>query len=205
MTDAQAYPLQWPAHVPRAKRRERARFETSFARARDGLARELERMGARYTVLSTNVELRLDGQPYANRAEPADPGVAVYFMRNGKRLTFACDRWDRVRDNVQAVRKTIEALRGIERWGASDMLERAFDGFKALPPGSGDGAVVTGARPWRDVLGVGSDCQDFDTVRKAWRRKAHETHPDHGGDPAHFAEVQAAYTQAREAFGHERA
>src|SRR3546814_19053229 len=53
-------------------------------------------------------------------------------------MTFACDRWDTVRDNVRAIGKTIEAIRGIERWGASDMMERAFSAFEALPaPGGG--------------------------------------------------------------------
>jgi hypothetical protein len=48
-------------------------------------------------------------------------------------MCFACDRWDSVADNVQAIRKTIEALRGIERWGTGDMVQRAFAGFVALP------------------------------------------------------------------------
>ena len=33
----------------------------------------------------------------------------------------------------------------------------------------------------------------FAEVRQAFRQRARETHPDHGGDPAQFREVQAAY------------
>lgn len=183
----QAYPLHWPDGWPRTKAgwREQARFDTSFARARDGLAQELERLGARNAVLSTNVELRLDGQPYANRAEPADPGVAVYFEYNGKSMTFACDRWDKVRDNIQAVRKTIDALRGIERWGASDMLERAFTGFAQL-------ADQTNGEWWA-VLGVDPGA-GYSQVRNAYMAKRSQSHPDRpGGSAAAFDRVTKAW------------
>ena len=62
----EAYPLQWPETQPHSKRRQRAQFNTSFAKARDALMHELRLMGAQLPVLSTNVELRRDGLPYAN-------------------------------------------------------------------------------------------------------------------------------------------
>jgi len=182
---ATAYPLQWPAGWPRTRHRERSRFDTTFAKARDGLANELEKMGARHVVLSTNIELRLDGQPYANRAQPGDPGVAVYFEYKKKPMTFACDRWDRIEDNIQAVRKTIEALRGIERWGASDMMERAFTGFTAVTDQTGD--------PWWIVLGVDRETTPG-VVEAAYRAKRSRTHPDKGGNAAEFDRVQKAWT-----------
>lgn len=110
---AEAYPLAWPAGWPRARRKSSAAFNLSFAKGRDELMRELRLMGARYPVLSSNVPLRRDGLPYAAQREPDDPGVAVYFMWQGKQMTFACDRWDKVKDNVRAIGKTIEALRGV--------------------------------------------------------------------------------------------
>lgn len=42
---------------------------------------------------------------------------------------LACDSYNEVRLNVNAVRLTIAALRQIERCGASMMMERAFRGF----------------------------------------------------------------------------
>lgn len=79
----QAYPLHWPAGWPRtpADKRGRACFETGFGKARDGLLKEVALMGGRLPVLSSNVELRRDGLPYANGKAPADPGVAIYFTR----------------------------------------------------------------------------------------------------------------------------
>ena len=36
---------------------------------------------------------------------------------------IACDKWDSIRDNLHAVAKTIEALRGIDRWGTGEMVD----------------------------------------------------------------------------------
>lgn len=187
----QAHPLSWPQGWPRTQRRARSKFDVSFARARDELMNELRLMGARYPVLSTNIPLRRDGLPYANQPEPADPGVAVYFMWQGKQMTFACDRWDRVRDNVRAVGKTIEALRGIERWGASDMMERAFSAFEALP--APDQAVTLTCWTVLD-LEPGASVEDVD---RAYRNKAKSAHPDRGGSREEWDQLRAAYDEAR--------
>lgn len=183
----EAYPLQWPAGWERTKHPRYGRFKTNFANARDSLMAELRLMGARYPVLSTNIPLRRDGLPYARQAQPDDKGVAVYFEWKGRSMVFACDQWTRVEDNVQAVRKTIEALRGIERWGASDMMERAFTGFTALPP--------PGKQKWWEVLQVPRDADDY-SITAAYRRLAMERHPDHGGSDALMAELNEAYKQA---------
>lgn len=187
----EAYPLQWPTGRPRVTRRERSRFNTSMATARDALIDELRLLGARYAVLSTNFSLRRDGLPYANQREPEDPGAAIYFEYQGRQMCFACDRWDRVRDNVQAIRLTIAALRGLERWGTGDMVSAAFTGFEALPPPAEE-------RPWWDVLGVPRDA-DSNAIREAYRQKARECHPDTGGSDIAMAELNAAYQKAKAA------
>jgi hypothetical protein len=180
----EAYPLHWPQGWPRVSRRERSRFDVSFAKTRDGLFEEIKRMGGTLPVLSTNVALRRDGLPYANQPEPNDPGVAVYFMHKGRSMSFACDRWDRVRDNVRAIEKTIEAIRGIERWGASDMMERAFSAFEALPSPS-----------WWTDLGVSRNATP-DELKARYRHLIKTHHPDAGGDPEQFRRINEAYETA---------
>ncbi len=98
----EAYPLQWPDHRPRAKRRERARFDTTQHIAQLSLLNEIRRLGGTHSVISTNLQLRNDGMPYASRRAPDDPGVAVYFSYKDRPVCFACDRWDRVQDNMPA-------------------------------------------------------------------------------------------------------
>tara|TARA_B100001079_G_scaffold190327_1_gene164179 strand:+ start:9066 stop:9656 length:591 start_codon:yes stop_codon:yes gene_type:complete len=189
----EAYPLCWPAGRPRTRRPERSRFDTTLGLARDTLIEEIGRLGGTNLIISTNVPTRKDGQFYASAKRPDDPGVAVYFDYKGSQHCFACDQWDRLQDNVQAIRKTIDALRGIARWGSGDMMERAFTGFAALPdPGS------AGGEHWSTVLDVASDASN-DEVRAAYRRARSAAHTDRDtGDNAAFHRVQTAWEQAQQ-------
>ena len=47
------------------------------------------------------------------------------------------------------------------------------------------------------VLGVGPEASD-EALRTAYRRRARETHPDHGGTRTRFAEVRAAWDVLRQ-------
>jgi DnaJ domain len=194
-----AYPLTWPSGRVRTEhgRREKSAFDVTFARARDDLIREVELLTGtkhgRYgsdCIMSTNIALRRNGLPLANWRQPNDPGAAVYFTYRKKQMSFACDRWNKVEDNLRAIAKTIEALRGIARWGTGDMLEAAFTGFVALP-------APSAVREWWKVLCVARDASRED-VRSAHRRLASEHHPDRGGDAARMAEINAAYDKALE-------
>lgn len=190
-TPTEAYPIAWPAGRPRTRieARDRSRFRTTFGGACHSLMSELSRLGARNVVLSTNVPLRNDGMPYASAKPPEDTGVAVYFTYKKNQMCFACDRWDRVQDNIQAIRHTIAALRGVARWGTGDMMEAAFQGFTALPaPGE--------QKTWRGVLGFPNGVPTKAQVEGAYRRLRSQHHPDKGGDATLFHDVQLAYDQA---------
>jgi len=182
---ADVYPLTWPAGWPRAPRPDRSRFDVSLVAARDGLISQIKLMGGTHIVLSTNLRVRNDGLPLAKQAQPNDKGVAVYFLRRGRQMVFACDRWDKIEDNIRAIEKTIEAMRGIERWGASEMMERAFQAFEALPA----------PKSCWDVLGVRPGASAAD-VNAAYRAKARGAHPDSGGSEAAMSELNRARDEA---------
>jgi hypothetical protein len=187
----EAYPLHWPAGWPRSRRPQPSRFEASFTKVRDGLYGQIKLLGGTHIVLSSNVPLRRDGLPLAGQRQPVDKGVAVYFLRKGKSMAFACDRWDKVEDNIRAVEKTIEAIRGIERWGASEMMERAFTAFEALPAPKSHWVI----------LGLSPGASKAD-VQRAWRAKAESAHPDReGGSTALMAEINAARDAAMKEIG----
>lgn len=184
----EAFPLQWPAGRPRTSYRIDSKFKPkTFAVARDFLLMEVERLGGDNVVVSTNLPLRNDGLPYAARRSPDDPAVAVYFTYRKRAMCFACDLYERIEDNMHAIGLTIEALRGIARWGAGDMMERAFTGFAALPAPT--------SRPWWEVLGVERTASP-DAIRSAFKARALAAHPDRGGSDAAMSEVNAAYQQA---------
>lgn len=192
----EGYPLQWPEHWDKTPnhKRQRALFDTTFAKARDDLLNEIRLLGGKYAVISSNIPLKNDGYPYASYKEPEEPGVAVYFELYGEEQCIPCDKWNKTEDNLQAINKTVKALRGIERWGAEDMVKASFKGFKALPPPDGTmpmGELIT---PWHEVLGIIPNA-DKSEIRKAYKRKAKQTHPDRGGSIEEFQEVQQAFNK----------
>ena len=190
-----AFPLQWPDGWPRTKRRTEPRYRVSYQQAVSEMLRELKLLGARNVVVSTNVPIRGDGLPYADwtRRKIDDPGVAVYFVRRGKSQVIACDSWVRVQQNIRAIGLTVVGLRAIQRAGATELLDRAFTGFKALPP-AGGGTESHGQ--WRDILGVRASAT-FSDAQSAYRKLAHKYHPDRGGDAGAMAILNRAWGQAQ--------
>lgn len=189
-----AYPLQWPAHWPRSKTRTRhGSMSRKFAANRDAVLKQIALLGGRDVVISSNLSLRRDNLPYAGQAQPDDRGVAVYFTLNGESQCIPCDKWDNVEQNLRAVAMTVEALRGIERWGAKEMVNAAFRGFKALPAAT----IVTPyqSRLWHEVLEVSPDASP-ETIKAAYKAHLMKAHPDKGGTAERFQEIQKAFKEA---------
>ncbi len=192
----QAFPLKWPAgwkRTPPYSREDRRVFRATFEQGRRTLFREIEMLGGSGIVLSTNLPLRNDGFPYASAREPEDPGVAVYFTYQKKPMCFACDQYRYVRQNIRAIALTIDALRGIKRWSASDMMERAFTGFVAIEDKF--------TRPWREILEIGpTETGDraamAERVQFQFRLLSKTRHPDAGGSEQAFLELTAACDRA---------
>ena len=198
-----AHPLYWPIDWPRtpAERRKRAPYRVTFLDAREDLMAELRRLGAEEICVSSNIPIRRsDGLPAVPDREPADPGVAVYFTTSrivdGKRVeraqVLACDKWTHVRANLRSVGLCIEALRAIERSGASQVLERAYAGFAALPANT-----TPAAPPWRKVLGfapagAGYPAVTRDAIERAYRSRIPEAHPDMQGTTEKMVELNRA-------------
>lgn len=178
-----AYPLSWPPGWPRTKFRESSRFKTTLPAAIKNLQGELSLLGAKSPVISSNVTLGSE--------RPQDPGIAVYFTYDGDQACIPCDRWQTVAENVQAIAKTIEAMRGIERWGAKHTVKAAFRGFVSLPP-------PEQSRPWWEVLGTAREA-DRATVEAAYRNRAKRAHPDAGGSVEAMQELNRARREALEA------
>lgn len=190
-----AFPLQWPISRPRCDTRRKANFKTAAARRPHSISegiyfvvQELRRMGADDWVVSSNLRLRVDGYPASDQRSPADPGVAVYFHHDDRPVAFACDTWERVEDNLWAIGLTIEALRGVDRWGAAT-LEATFTGYLAIE--------APAASKWFEVLGVPANATSGE-IRAAYRGLVKHNHPDSGAGALSdsFIRVQQAYETA---------
>ncbi len=178
-------------------RRQRAKFSSggsdiSVWGAVQRLAAEVERLGGRNVILSTNLETRLDGLPYSNQANPSDPGAAVYFTLKGQDRCLACDTWSTVAGNIAALAAHIDALRRIDRYGVGT-IEQAFAGYSALPAPAAD---------WRSVFGF-SDGRGVELaeVERRYRQLAQQVHPDKGGTDGEMARLNVAIDSARAELG----
>lgn len=195
--NATRFPLSWPTGWKRTApgARQRARFKTNrsdpttyrgfgrltVAEAMGRLTIELDRLGAAAVLLSSNVNIRLDGLPRSGQAEPQDPGVAVYFGLRGKPRCLACDRWTRAADNIASIAAHVAAIRAVDRYGVGT-LDQAFAGYSQLPPA---------ATEWWIVLGVRAD-SGREAILDAHRSLAFKHHPDRGGSAELMARINGA-------------
>jgi hypothetical protein len=168
--------------------REKSRFATTFGRARDDVIAEISRLGGKDVIISSNIPLRRDGYPMASARTPTDVGIAVYFTHKGKQLCFANDKYTSLEGNITGIARTIEALRGIARWGTGDMMESAFTGFQALPSPSA-------RKTWQQIL----NAKTLIEAEHNYKNLARIHHPDFGGDATMMAELNNAIQEARAA------
>ncbi|WP_303713427.1 hypothetical protein [Brevundimonas naejangsanensis] len=205
MTGApQRSPLSWPAQRPRtpAHRRQNGKFKQgggaiTVAGAMDRVEAEIQRIGGINALLSSNLDLRLDGRPRSGGSRPADPGVCLYFTLKAEPFALACDTYTEVAQNIAALAAHLDATRAITRHGVASAAE-TLQAFSALPPPSAP--VVRSC--WA-VLGLTREAVmalpanvRAAAINEAWRGLSREKHPDAGGDQAAQADLNAARAEA---------
>jgi hypothetical protein len=207
-----AFPLQWPAGWPRtpwsqqrygkfgSKKGMSSRVtDITVAEATTRVLAELARMGIdrQDVVISTDLQLRLDGLPRSGQAAPRDAGAAVYWQtKKGERRVMAIDQYHKVEENLAAIAATLDAMRAIERHGGAQILDRAFTGFTALPAPSAN-------KPWREVMIFGESTPTREQLRQRYRELARTRHPDRiGGSDAAMSELNVALAEAEKEIGH---
>jgi hypothetical protein len=165
-----AYPLSWPPHIPRTKFPEKSKFSTTLPTALKNVQNALKLFAkdsgkpVSNITISSNCALGMEN--------PADAGVAVWFVWDGLSVCIPSDRHKRVSDNLQALFHIIEADRVKLRHGSLHIVRATFTGFQALPPPTG--------QHWWDILKVPKDASVND-IDSAYRREAKGAHPDVAG------------------------
>ena len=114
-----------------ASTRERSRFDATWSKTQTLLGREIDHLGGRDVVIEIDVreqDFKLNGELRANARTPEHPAVVVAFetAEHGPML-YRCDRfyapyygqvdWQH---NVRAIALTLEALRAVDRYGATE-------------------------------------------------------------------------------------
>lgn len=187
------FPLHWPRGWPRTRpeRRQEAAIEATFAQAVRRAMQEANLLHARTPVLSLNVPLGPHGTPLEGYGEeqPEDTGAALYFSFEGERHVIACDHWQRVEDNIQAIAQSLETLRRLQRIGGFDLVRQAMKGFLSTVPAGGD-------ESWWNVLGVPFDAP-LHAAEAAYRERVRTAHPDRGGSDEAMVRLNMAIREAR--------
>ena len=174
--------LCWPDSKPRAAQRNASAFKsTEVAKEQRRIEGELSRWGIRHYIISRNNQRLFAG----------DPAAAVWWNNRQKELrVLACDRYEKLADNMHAIFLTLGAMRALERWGAYTAEQAAEGARLALPP------PETDAIDWPSILGVQRGWP-LPAIEAVWKTRVEKAHPDRGGDPALMAQLNAAMDAAR--------
>lgn len=184
----QAYPLSWPAGLPRTERRQASQFKTGLAGALGNVKHSLRLFGVDTgkpvsgVILSSNVSLGND--------RPADPGIAAWFVWEGEQRCIAVDRYTKPEENLQAIHHILEARRTEHRHGGLHIVRQTFKGFVALPAQEGASASC-----WQ-ILGIKTMSTNRAEIEAAFRQKARTAHPDAGGNHEAMTRLTAARDDA---------
>lgn len=182
-----------------------SRFDAPWSKTIALLRKEVEHLGADEFVIQMDVsasDLKLDGELRAG-ARPTSPAVVVTFESKHGPLTYRCDRFytnwadqgPEWQHNVRAIALTLESLRSVDRYGATETGQQ-YTGFKALPAGR----AMPSSHMTRDqAFEILFAAAQIDHRRSEWgqrdlvRRARHKSHPDHnGGDRALWDQVEQA-------------
>lgn len=190
------YPLRWPIGWERTKKPTLSNFgkdhRPSIYKANSYLKDQLRLFKAKSVIVSSNLRLKIDGEPYSRQKPLDDNGVAVYFVWNNTDCVIACDTFLNPGCNIWAVAKTIDALRLIDRYKCTEILNRAFSGFKALPEKGTE--TKQQLSPWQ-ILDLFPGASQK-AINRAYRAKAKQgpyRHPDNGGSSDMFFLLREAY------------
>ena len=185
--------IDWPDSFPRTDPEERKAYPGGFRVSRsEAFQNVLDELAAWDGVTDVQLESGAEHQkrnpnkPYAN-ASFDDPGVVVYFTKDGEQMAAACDSWDNPRDNAQDLYHYLHETRMQEQRGTVT-AESEYE--KLRLPSAGEDTAAT-ASPYA-VLEVPPTASD-EEIREAYQFRVKEAHPDNGGSEAEFKRVQQAY------------
>lgn len=213
--DIRFSPLAEGAPWPETSKRpsSRCNFRASYTTTMNELREELDHLRVREAKIEADYDrgqIRNDGMPRASANKPRTPRVRLSFEQpKVGPITFAQGGFPKFEDNLRAIVLTLKSLRAVNRYGCVEGSEQ-YRGFAALPPG---GSIACGpatkamsrtdaAYTLLRLAEYPSDLYLVETVelaRAVYRDACKIHHPDTGGDPAKFAEVQRCWDVLKEA------
>lgn len=185
-----------------------SKFTATWSDTQEFLETELRQLRGKNLVIEIDVPetmIRNDGGLYA-RAKATSPAVVLAFESKHGPLLYRSDqyfrggwgsRMDDWQHNVRAVALTLEALRAVDRYGASRSGEQ-YRGYKALENWAMHSMTVDEAVEFMSrISGVSADDIRHGGVAQAFRLAARKVHPDQGGNGSDMARLTEAHEVLR--------
>ena len=193
MAGATFSPLVWPEGVERTAVPVNGRQRT---RVRTGTADVLKAINALETATSwpaSSIILAFedDGRGGSN----VDQGAAAWFMWGDAQRCVTCDLYASQGANLSAIAQLIQSCVLEYSRGSVAAVSHALSSYT---PRSTIGSAGTVEGHWSDTLGVSQSASRAEIIA-AFRRRAHDAHPDKGGTRKQWDEVVTAFEQARSA------
>ncbi|MGH7611109.1 MAG: molecular chaperone DnaJ [Candidatus Dormibacteria bacterium] len=193
-------PPIWPGGE-RTAHPKRSNFATSWSKTHAQLEKEIAHLRGgwypRPVTIETGYEpwaIRQDGQPRAGVASKGDAAVILNVDSTYGPLRYWCDTYTERQDNLRAITLSLEALRAVARWGVLQRGEQ-YTGNLALPAGMGpteaEEFIVAHAGEGDFTVVVSGGHKVVD-LKRAARAAAARLHPDVGGSPGDWDQLQRA-------------
>lgn len=129
---------RWPVTrkaTPADERSSGQAFKAKYDTIMSDFESELQWIDARDPVVSIDMDprmLRRSGEPYASAQTLSTPGIVLHFTdKDGRDVSFACDKYRTWLGNLRGISLTLTALRSVDRYGAT--AGEQYRGFTAIP------------------------------------------------------------------------
>lgn len=193
MMDCTLFAIQeWP-DKPTMKR-DVGQFRVGYTRLLDDLCDQLRQVGAKDVELAVHTEERVirrfrrtfDGWPKTD-IPVIGPGVILRFSRRDKDMEFRCDQYKDWQHNLRGISLTLEALRAVRRYGATQHDEQYRGYERQIPAASPLTTIVEELEVARKIVALaGGDihevANDRDAFGVAFRQASAKVISQYGAD-----------------------
>lgn len=185
------------------------RWKNSIIHTMNALKEELVRNEIEDALLETyhsRDQLKMNGLPKSG-ADPAKPGVQLWFKIGGMPICLSCNRFGDWHENLKAIQMTLRSRRLEREYGCASMEEQ-YRGHAQLPGGSsvsvlsGNGSIESQVRfvlirAKKSDVPVESVLESKALFHDVYKLAAKNTHPDRGLDGSE--ELMSALNNAKAA------
>lgn len=197
MAHATKTALVWPAGLARTANPIAGRGRTRVGVSVAAVLAALDLLGEVTSLPASEIVLTFEQN--TGRGQIIDGGAAVWFLWDDVQHCVGCDLYANPGDNLFAIAHIVRGCVAEHDRGSVAAVRHALESHKQRPnplPAPPDRQALHASDDWSTLLEV-SDSTSHSALTSAFRRLAHEKHPDKGGDRGDWDRLMIAYERAR--------